>query len=117
MAIGMQYKAKEPRLHRCFMTTQSASLYFLYAGPPDFELHPYAFNTFVWRTIRRTGAAHAGSHLYRLRLLSLRSHGRLCARMHTSLKELDMVEPLIGLVAAILLGVYLVYTLLHPEKF
>jgi K+-transporting ATPase KdpF subunit len=37
--------------------------------------------------------------------------------MHTSLKELDMVEPLIGLVAAILLGVYLVYTLLHPEKF
>jgi hypothetical protein len=36
MAIGMQYKAKEPRLHRCFMTTQSASLYFLYAGLPDF---------------------------------------------------------------------------------
>ncbi|MBO0734280.1 MAG: K(+)-transporting ATPase subunit F [Methylocapsa sp.] len=33
------------------------------------------------------------------------------------MKELDMVEPLIGLMAAILLGIYLVYTLLHPEKF
>ncbi|PWB83634.1 MAG: K(+)-transporting ATPase subunit F [Methylocystaceae bacterium] len=28
-----------------------------------------------------------------------------------------MFEPIIGLGVAILLGVYLVYTLLHPEKF
>ncbi|MBM3652770.1 MAG: K(+)-transporting ATPase subunit F [Alphaproteobacteria bacterium] len=28
-----------------------------------------------------------------------------------------MSEPIIGLVVAVLLGVYLVYTLLHPEKF
>ncbi len=28
-----------------------------------------------------------------------------------------MSEPLIGLIVAILLGAYLVYTLLHPEKF
>jgi K+-transporting ATPase KdpF subunit len=28
-----------------------------------------------------------------------------------------MFEPLVGLTVAALLGVYLVYTLLHPEKF
>ncbi|SFK86465.1 K(+)-transporting ATPase subunit F [Methylocapsa palsarum] len=28
-----------------------------------------------------------------------------------------MYEPIIGLSVAVLLGVYLVYTLLHPEKF
>lgn len=28
-----------------------------------------------------------------------------------------MSEPVIGLIVAVLLGAYLVYTLLHPEKF
>ena len=28
-----------------------------------------------------------------------------------------MFEPLVGLIVAMLLGTYLVYTLLHPEKF
>jgi len=28
-----------------------------------------------------------------------------------------MAEPILGLVVAACLGVYLVYTLLHPEKF
>jgi len=28
-----------------------------------------------------------------------------------------MTEPIIGLSVAVLLGIYLVYTLLHPEKF
>jgi len=28
-----------------------------------------------------------------------------------------MYEPIIGLCVALLLGAYLVYTLLHPEKF
>jgi K+-transporting ATPase KdpF subunit len=28
-----------------------------------------------------------------------------------------MYEPIIGLCVAVLLGIYLVYTLLHPEKF
>jgi K+-transporting ATPase KdpF subunit len=28
-----------------------------------------------------------------------------------------MLEPLAGLIVAALLGIYLVYTLLHPEKF
>ena len=28
-----------------------------------------------------------------------------------------MLEPLVGLIVAALLGVYLLYTLLHPERF
>jgi len=28
-----------------------------------------------------------------------------------------MTEPIIGLVVAICLGIYLLYTLIHPEKF
>lgn len=28
-----------------------------------------------------------------------------------------MSEPVVGLIVAVLLGAYLVYTLLHPEKF
>ncbi|WP_083858754.1 K(+)-transporting ATPase subunit F [Methylocystis sp. SC2] len=32
-------------------------------------------------------------------------------------RENRMFEPVIGLIVAVLLGVYLVYTLLHPEKF
>jgi len=28
-----------------------------------------------------------------------------------------MAEPILGLVVAVCLGAYLVYTLLHPEKF
>jgi K+-transporting ATPase KdpF subunit len=32
-------------------------------------------------------------------------------------KEREMYEPISGLGVAVLLGVYLVYTLLHPEKF
>ncbi|MBV8107708.1 MAG: K(+)-transporting ATPase subunit F [Hyphomicrobiales bacterium] len=28
-----------------------------------------------------------------------------------------MSEPIIGLVVAVLLGLYLLYTLIHPEKF
>jgi len=31
--------------------------------------------------------------------------------------ERIMLEPIIGLGVALLLGAYLVYTLLHPEKF
>jgi K+-transporting ATPase KdpF subunit len=33
------------------------------------------------------------------------------------LRSNAMYEPIIGLGVAILLGAYLVYTLLHPEKF
>jgi K+-transporting ATPase KdpF subunit len=33
------------------------------------------------------------------------------------LREDDMAEPLIGLAISVLLGAYLIYTLIHPEKF
>jgi K+-transporting ATPase KdpF subunit len=33
------------------------------------------------------------------------------------LKERAMTEPVIGLAVALLLGGYLIYTLLHPEDF
>jgi len=32
-------------------------------------------------------------------------------------RRAGMSEPVIGLIVAVLLGAYLVYTLLHPEKF
>ncbi|MGB5084421.1 MAG: K(+)-transporting ATPase subunit F [Methylocystis silviterrae] len=32
-------------------------------------------------------------------------------------RENRMFEPVIGLIVAVLLGAYLAYTLLHPEKF
>ena len=35
----------------------------------------------------------------------------------TNSKENVMIEPIVGLVVAIGLGFYLLYTLLHPEKF
>jgi K+-transporting ATPase KdpF subunit len=36
---------------------------------------------------------------------------------HVFERERSMYEPIIGLCVAFVLGVYLVYTLLHPEKF
>jgi K+-transporting ATPase KdpF subunit len=36
---------------------------------------------------------------------------------HAFERERSMYEPIIGLCVALVLGVYLVYTLLHPEKF
>jgi K+-transporting ATPase KdpF subunit len=32
-------------------------------------------------------------------------------------KEVSMFEPILGLVVALLLGFYLLFTLIHPEKF
>ena len=42
------------------------------------------------------------------------AYARLCAVFDRSR---PMLEPLVGLIVAALLGVYLVYTLLHPEDF
>ncbi|MBY6241562.1 K(+)-transporting ATPase subunit F [Methylosinus sp. Sm6] len=61
---------------------------------------------------------HARSRLCRPRRLSVRADGPLRARLRAPLKrERTMFEPIIGLSVAVLLGAYLVYTLLHPEKF
>lgn len=32
-------------------------------------------------------------------------------------ESFEMIEPILGLVVAIFLALYLLYTLLHPEKF
>jgi K+-transporting ATPase KdpF subunit len=32
-------------------------------------------------------------------------------------KETNMTEPIIGLIVGVSLGVYLLYTLIYPEKF
>jgi K+-transporting ATPase KdpF subunit len=64
------------------------------------------------------GATRVRSHLRQSRRFSLYPNGHIRARLPASLKkEREMYEPLIGLGVAVLLGVYLVYTLLHPEKF
>ena len=42
-------------------------------------------------------------------------HLRLCAAAR--LTEADMFEPLLGLAVAIALGIYLLVTLLKPERF
>jgi K+-transporting ATPase KdpF subunit len=37
--------------------------------------------------------------------------------VRTAVGSFDMVEPVIGLIVSLGLGVYLLYTLIHPEKF
>lgn len=60
---------------------------------------------------------HARSSLRRAQPRFFRGAGRLCARSQPSLREDAMFEPILGLVATLGLGVYLVVTLLFPEKF
>ena len=47
----------------------------------------------------------------------LRADGRLRHRLQQNARRIEMTEPLIGLVVGALLGVYLLYTLIYPEKF
>jgi K+-transporting ATPase KdpF subunit len=37
--------------------------------------------------------------------------------LRTIVRRIAMTEPIIGLIVGISLGVYLLYTLIHPEKF
>jgi K+-transporting ATPase KdpF subunit len=37
--------------------------------------------------------------------------------MQPTVRSIAMIEPVIGLIVGIGLGVYLLYTLIHPEKF
>jgi len=62
-------------------------------------------------------AGHARSHLRRDRRAFDRAHVALRRRLPPSLKERAMVEPIIGLLVGVLLGAYLLYTLIYPEKF
>ena len=43
--------------------------------------------------------------------------GVYAARAASALGDVAMGEPIIGLVVAVGLGLYLLYTLIHPEKF
>jgi K+-transporting ATPase KdpF subunit len=69
-----------------------------------------------------TDAAYGGRNarldLHRNRRLFSGLDGPLCARLRAVLRGAEtMLEPVIGLGVAIVLRAYLVYTLLHPEKF
>ena len=55
---------------------------------------------------------YVGLGVFLLVLMGL--YARACGRFERSAL---MYEPIIGLGVAVLLGAYLVYTLLHPEKF
>ena len=46
-----------------------------------------------------------------------RAGGALRQSLDPRLKEAAMFEPLLGLIVAILLGIYLVFALLNPERF
>lgn len=47
----------------------------------------------------------------------VRLDGRVRERLRQAVEEPVMIEPVLGLVVAVGLGVYLLYTLLHPERF
>ncbi|MFX5611363.1 K(+)-transporting ATPase subunit F, partial [Acinetobacter baumannii] len=63
------------------------------------------------------GLNHARSHLPRNRSRAVRADGALRRRLRPHLKEATMFEAILGLVVAAGLAVYLVVTLLYPEKF
>ena len=67
--------------------------------------------------VATTGGKRARSYLPRPWRRAFRPDGPLRARLCAPLTEPDMTEPIVGLSVAVLLGIYLVYTLLHPEKF
>jgi K+-transporting ATPase KdpF subunit len=64
-----------------------------------------------------SGADHAGPHLSQPRHRLLRGDGALCARRRTALEEAIMLEPILGLVIAVAIGIYLLATLIRPERF
>ena len=63
------------------------------------------------------GPRYARRHLRGCGARVLRSDEPLRLRLRTALKETFVFEPVIGLAVAALLAVYLVYTLIRPERF
>jgi K+-transporting ATPase KdpF subunit len=95
-----------------------ASLRGPYARASDSEWTLDAEGSYIGLRNSPVGATHVRSQLRKFRRFSLYHNGHICARLPATLKkEREMYEPIIGLCVAILLGVYLVYALLHPEKF
>lgn len=63
------------------------------------------------------GGGHARSCVRRARICAHRADGALRRRLAAPLGVQTMTEPTIGLAVAVMLGLYLLYTLIRPEKF
>ena len=63
------------------------------------------------------GGCHARSCVRRARICAHRADGALRRRLAAPLGVQTMTEPIIGLAVAVMLGLYLLYTLIRPEKF
>ena len=74
---------------------------------------------FTWLSDIRggQGGGHARSRVCGARICGGGADGLLRNGLAATVKESVMSEPIIGLVVAIGLGLYLLYTLIHPEKF
>jgi K+-transporting ATPase KdpF subunit len=60
---------------------------------------------------------HGRACLPHPRALLFRPDGPLRRRLRSIARSAAMIEPIIGLIVGVSLGVYLLYTLIHPEKF
>lgn len=63
---------------------------------------------------RKRENTHDGLDLRRIRTVADRIDGGLC---HSAEKGMRMFEAVLGLTVAVALGVYLIITLIAPEKF
>jgi K+-transporting ATPase KdpF subunit len=67
--------------------------------------------------INQEALRHGRSCLPRHRDSVLRPDGSLRQRLRPIVRRNAMVEPIIGLIVGVSLGVYLLYTLIRPERF
>src|SRR5271167_637912 len=63
------------------------------------------------------GGNHARSRVCSARICGHRIDGALRYGLAATLRGIRMSEPIIGLAVGVLLGLYLLYTLIRPEKF
>ena len=63
------------------------------------------------------GGSHAGCRIYSARFRGHWADGGLRHGPQAPLRRRAMIEPIFGLIVAVGLGLYLLYTLLRPEKF
>jgi len=93
----------------------TARLWVLYARPAKSALNLYG-STAQFHGIDNEDC-DARCHLSGWVGDPVRDPDRLRRVLRKSLRGSAMAEPILGLVVAVCLGAYLVYTLLHPEKF
>jgi len=63
------------------------------------------------------GGFHVGCRVHSARIRGHRPDGGLRHGSPSALRRRAMIEPIFGLIVAVGLGLYLLYTLLRPEKF